>query len=189
MIRRPASLRRHRGSSLIISLIFLLLLSTIALGALRSSSTNVQIVGNMQARQEAASVAQMLIEQTLSSDEFASNPAGVYAAARVESDSNGDGVMEAVAVLGAAPVCMGARSVATRDLDPSDPEDAPCFASASLANPGVIPAAGGAAGSLCADTEWHLTSVATDAATSTSVTLHQGVALRAPMVGLNVICN
>jgi Tfp pilus assembly protein PilX len=181
--------RRQRGSALIISLIFLLLLSTLALGALRSSSTNVQIVGNMQARQEAASIAQMLIEQTISTDEFASNPDGVFAAARVEADLNGDGTSEAVAVLATAPVCLRARSVATRDLDPSDPADAPCFASASLANPGLVPAAGGAAGSLCADTEWHITAVATDTATSSSVTLHQGVAMRAPMVGLNVICN
>jgi hypothetical protein len=188
MMRPPILLRRHRGSSLIISLIFLLLLSTIALGALRSSSTNVQIVGNMQARQEAASIAQMLIEQTISTDEFASNPAGVFAAARVEADLNGDGTSEAVAVLGTEPVCLRARSIAVRDLDPANPEDAPCFASASLANPGLIPG-GGFSGSLCADTEWHITAVATDTATSSSVTLHQGVALRAPMVGLDVICN
>jgi hypothetical protein len=179
----------ERGSALIISLIFLLLLSTLALGALRSSSTNVQIVGNMQARHESASIAQMLIEQTISTDEFASNPDGVFAAARVEADLNGDGTSEAVAVLATPPVCLRARAVATRDLDPSDPDDAPCFASASLANPGLVPAAGGAAGSLCADTEWHITAVATDTATSSSVTLHQGVAMRAPMVGLNVICN
>ena len=77
-----------------------------------------QIVGNMQARQEVTAAAQMLLEQTLSSDEFARNPQGVFAAARVETDFNGDGVSDAVAVLAQAPVCLRARSVALVDLDP-----------------------------------------------------------------------
>ena len=67
------------------SIFFLLLLATFALTGLRASTTNVQIVGNMQARQEVTAAAQMLLEQTVSTDEFATNPQGVYAAARVDS--------------------------------------------------------------------------------------------------------
>ena len=74
----------ERGSSLVISIFFLLLLATLAMTGLRSSTTNVQIVGNMQARQEVTAAAQMLIEQTISTDEFARNPQGVFNAARVE---------------------------------------------------------------------------------------------------------
>lgn len=179
----------QQGSALVISIFFLLLLATLALTGLRASTTNVQIVGNMQARQEVTAAAQMLLEQTLSSDEFASNPQGVYAAARVDSDYNGDGVSDAVAVLAQAPVCLRARSVALVDLDPSNPQDAPCFASAALTNPGLLPGSGGPAGSLCADTEWHLRVRSTDAQTGASITLNQGVTLRTAVVGLNTVCN
>ena len=88
---RPLPHHRQRGASLIVAIVFLLLLGTLALTGLRASTTNVTIVGNMQARQEVSATAQMLIEQTVSSDEFARNPQGVLQAARVESDFNGDG--------------------------------------------------------------------------------------------------
>ena len=179
----------QRGSALVISIFFLLLLATLALTGLRASTTNVQIVGNMQARQEVTAVAQMLLEQTLSSDEFARNSQGVFAAARVEGDFNGDGVSDAVAVLAEPPRCLRARSVALVDLDPDNPVDAPCFASAAITNPGLLPGSGGAAGSLCADTEWHLRVRATDAQTGATMTLNQGATLRAAVVGLNTICN
>ena len=81
---RPVPLRRQDGASLIVAIVFLLLLATLALTGLRASTTNVTIVGNMQARQEVSATAQMLIEQTVSSDEFARNPLGVLQAAREE---------------------------------------------------------------------------------------------------------
>ena len=186
---RQATRFPQAGTALIVAIVFLLLLSTLALTGLRSSTTNVQIVGNMQARQEAIAAAQMLIEQTVSTDEFARNPQGVYAAARVVTDFNGDGEPDATAVLAQAPLCLRARSVALIDLDPSNPLDAPCFASASLTNPGLVAAGGAPAGSLCADTEWQLVARATDNRTGATATLTQGVTLRAPVVGLNTVCN
>ena len=177
------------GTALIVAIVFLLLLSTLALTGLRSSTTNVQITGNMQARQEVIAAAQMLIEQTVSTDEFARNPQGVYSAARVVTDFNGDGETDATAVLAQPPVCLRARSVALADLDPSNPVDAPCFASASLTNPGMVSAGGAPAGSLCADTEWQLVARATDNRTGATVTLTQGVTVRTAVIGLNTVCN
>jgi hypothetical protein len=131
----------------------------------------------------------MLLEQTVSTDEFARNPQGVFAAARVDADYNGDGVSDAVAVLAQAPQCLRARSVPLIDLDPSNAQDAPCFASAALSNPGLLPGSGGPAGSLCADTEWHVSVRSTDAQTGAAITLNQGVTLRTAVVGLNTVCN
>jgi len=179
----------QNGSALGISIFFLFLLATLALTGLRASTTNVQIVGNMQARQEVTAAAQMLLEQTVSTDEFARNPQGVFAAARVDADYNGDGVSDAVAVLAQAPQCLRARSVPLIDLDPSNAQDAPCFASAALSNPGLLPGSGGPAGSLCADTEWHVSVRSTDAQTGAAITLNQGVTLRTAVVGLNTVCN
>jgi hypothetical protein len=178
--------RAEAGSSLIVAIVFLLLLSTLALAALRSSTTNVMIVGNMQARQEAQATAQMLLEQTVSTDEFARNPVGVMAAANVQADFNGDNTPDATAVLTDVR-CMRARPVPLADLDPANPAHAICFGSASIANPGLLPVAGAPAGSLCADTEWEITSRATDARSGVSVTLSQGVSVRRELVGL--ICN
>jgi hypothetical protein len=189
MLRLLPNEDSQSGSALVISIFFLLLLATLALTGLRASTTNVQIVGNMQARQEVTAAAQMLLEQTISTDEFATNSQGVYASARVATDYNGDGVSDAVAVLAEAPRCLRARSVALADLDPSNPTDAPCFASASLTNPGLLPGSGGPAGSLCADTEWHLRVRATDANTGARVLLNQGVTVRTAVIGLNTTCN
>jgi hypothetical protein len=180
---------RQAGASLVVAIIFLLLLSTIALTGLRASTTNVQITGNMQARQEAQAAAQMLIEQVVSTDEFARNPEGVFAAANVVTDVNGDGQPDASAALAQAPICLRARSVALNDLDPDNPIDAPCFASAALTNPGLLPGGGGAPGSLCADTEWQLVARATDNRTGATMTVTQGVTVRTAVIGLNVVCN
>jgi hypothetical protein len=186
---RTLSRLPERGSALVVAIMFLLMLATLALTGLRASTTNVQIVGNMQARQEVTAAAQMLIEQTVSTDEFARNPQGVYAAARLVTDSNGDGEADAVAVLAQAPICLRARAVALNDLDPSNPQDAACFASAALTNPGLLPSGGAPAGSLCADTEWQIVARATDARTGATITLNQGVTLRTAVVGLNTVCN
>lgn len=187
-MRRHSSVKSQSGAALVVAIIFLLLLATLAMTGLRASTTNVTIVGNMQARQEVISTAQMLIEQTVSSDEFARNPQGVFAAASVGSDFNGDGVNDATATLAVAPVCLRARVVNLIDLDPDNPIDAGCFASAALSNPGLIPGGGGPAGSLCADTEWHISARATDARTGAAVTINQGVTMRTAVVGLNTVC-
>ena len=102
MLRALPDEGSQSGSALVISIFFLLLLATLALTGLRASTTNVQIVGNMQARQEVTAAAQMLLEQTVSTDEFVTNRHGVFAAARVVTDYNGDGEPDAVAVLAAA---------------------------------------------------------------------------------------
>ncbi len=76
MLRTFPDESSQSGSALVISIFFLLLLATLALTGLRASTTNVQIVGNMQARQEVTAAAQMLLEQTVSTDEFATQSAG-----------------------------------------------------------------------------------------------------------------
>ena len=184
---RTVIVRDETGSALIVAIMFLLLLSTLALAALRSSTSNVQIVGNMQARQEAQAAAQMLIEQTISTDEFARNPAGLKTVAKVETDVNGDGTAEATAVLAEVPKCLRVKAVPLADLDPANPADAICFGSASIGN---LSGGGGApAGSLCADTEWQLVSNGSDPKSGASVTIRQGVTVRREIIGLNGYCN
>ena len=70
----PRPLSRERGISLVVAIVFLLLMAVLALAGLRGSTTNIQIVGNMQARQEAVNTAQALLETVISTGDFATNP-------------------------------------------------------------------------------------------------------------------
>ena len=79
------------------AIVFLLLMAVLALAGLRGSTTNIQIVGNMQARQEAVNTAQALLETVISTGDFANNPTAVKANAQTTVDLNGDGTADVVA--------------------------------------------------------------------------------------------
>ena len=55
-MKTPSS---QRGATLVLALIFLVLMSLFALSAFNSSSSNLRIVGNTQARQESLATAQV----------------------------------------------------------------------------------------------------------------------------------
>jgi type II secretory pathway component PulJ len=177
---------QQRGAALIVAIIFLLLLSTLALTGLRASTTNVTIVGNMQARQEVISTAQMLIEQTISTDEFARNPQGVFQAAHVDSDFNGDGSTDAVATLAVPPVCARARRRDRRSRPRT--QDAGCLPARRYPDPGSSRPAAGRRGRSARIPSGTSSSRATDARTGAAITLNQGVTMRTAVVGLNTVC-
>jgi Tfp pilus assembly protein PilX len=56
----------QRGVTLVVGLIMLLVLTLFAVSAIRLSSANLRTVGNLQARNEATSAAQIAIEQSMS---------------------------------------------------------------------------------------------------------------------------
>ena len=160
------------------------------LTGLRASTTNVQIVGNMQARQEVTAAAQMLLEQTVSTRRVRAQSAGRLCRGarrrrlqRRWRQRCGRGLAQK------RPDACGRAQSRWSIWILQIPQDAPCFASAALINPGLLPGSGGPAGSLCADTEWHLRVRATDAQTGATITLNQGVTVRTAVVGLNTICN
>jgi len=66
----------QRGATLVVALIFLVLMSLFAISAFNSSTGNMRIVGNTQARQESLSAAQLAVEKTISSSNFHTNPDG-----------------------------------------------------------------------------------------------------------------
>ncbi|HEU4621913.1 MAG TPA: PilX N-terminal domain-containing pilus assembly protein [Burkholderiaceae bacterium] len=194
MKHTACSSARQRGFSLVIAIVFLLLFSLFALAGLRSSTTNVLIAGNMQSRQEVVAAAQVLVEQTISSEEFATNPTGVAAVARVDTDFNGDGTTDVVTQMRDAngattdPYCIRARTIPLNELDINNTNDSPCFSSSSVQNSGIITNSGSSAGSLCADTEWDITVRSADARTGSEVTMHQGVSLRTASIDLATKC-
>jgi type II secretory pathway pseudopilin PulG len=197
----------QRGSTLLVSMLFLLIFAIMAAATFRGSLTSVQAIGNMQWRSEAITAANDAIDRLLSSADFATNTATTTAqvnAAPFQVDINGDGVndiavsLPVVTVDGAAragPRCLRAEPIPTKDLDPALPADLGCFGSGSSGSSGlgIATGTGGTSTvtqspSLCSDTEWTITVRAADAVTNTSVDVVQGVGVRVPTTAVPT-CN
>ncbi len=185
-MRGPA---RQRGVTLAVALIFLVLLSLFAVNAFLGSTTGLRIVGNMQARQEGLAAAQAVIEQVVSSDAFARQPAAV---ASVPVTVTVGGVAYTVR-LTPAPSCYRVRTVKNSELDATNAADQSCMRSGALQQPGVEQTTSQLTGlladtSLCADTEWNIRAQVTDSRTGAQLAVNQGVAIRMAESDATLLC-
>ena len=182
---------RVRGATLVIALIMLVALALLAVWAFNSSTTNLRIVGNTQVRQEALAAVQAAIEATISSSQFSRTP-GAVAANPIPVDVDGDGVADYSVTLSPAPVCYRYLVKKTAELDLAAPgfKDKKCLGP-TRSDFGVDDdrAAAAAAGdSLCANTDWNVRAVLTDAATHARVAINQGVTVRVLTTDATKIC-
>ena len=143
----------QRGSTLLVALIMLVLLTLIAVSAINSSTTSVQIVGNAQFRQEAAAAAQQAIENAISNNNFQS-----ALPASQNIDINNDGTKDYTVTFSPAPKCISYRPVASTDAN------VPTQCADSSLNVAV-----------CYWTTWDVAATVSDAQTSASLVVHQGV--------------
>jgi Tfp pilus assembly protein PilX len=172
--------RRQHGATLLMALIFLVLLSLLAISAYNGTNTNLRVVGNMQAREQAMAAAQVALEQTVSSANFSTNPDQV-AANPVNVDIDNDGDTDFAVRITPQPKCYRSQPIKTVDLNPALPSDLACMKSGVVTTGGLemdTATGGAAADSLCANTEWNVRAEATDAATGATVAVNQGVAIR-----------
>jgi Tfp pilus assembly protein PilX len=172
-------LSRQRGVTLIVALIMLVLLTLLALTSFNLGNSNLQIVSNMQQRNEGIAAAQEVIEEALSSTRFFSTPANALAspcgAANTRCvDTTGDGVAD-VTVRLTTPNCVKAQSIKNTALDLTQAEDAGCSVG-TVQNFGVSGAVTG--DSQCADSVWEMRATSTDLNTEASVEVTQGVSVR-----------
>lgn len=164
---------RHRGATLTIAMIMLVLLTLFVLAMINMSTINFRVMGNEQVRNEALAANQQAIEQVMSTN-FPVNPQP----ATVAVDIDGDGTAD-YSVNVDKPVCMNSVPIKTTDpsLDLSDPHDASCLLS------GAFGTAGGTGNSLCANTQWDIKATVTDTTgakqTGANVAVHQGAGVRA----------
>ena len=180
MKRQPIPLRpRERGITLIVTMIFLIVISMFAVNAFNSSGSNMRIVGNMQARQESLAAAQQAIEETISSTLFTSNPAGV-AATPITVDIDGSGTADYTARITPQPRCYRAKAIKSSELNPALAADIGCLRSGVVQNSGLDSpdVAADAGNSLCANSEWNIRAEVADARTSSRVAINQGVSVR-----------
>ena len=168
-------LDRHRGVSLVISLIILVILTLVVLSGVTMSTSNVKSTANMQFRDEALAAANVAIEQVVSTD-FVSAPQ----ASTITVDINQDGTLD-YSVDVPTPVCTWWTNVSLAELDASNPSDIACFGGTRRG--GIGPGSGD---SFCANTEWSVralvaaTNIGTvvNKATGAAVTVNQGIGVR-----------
>lgn len=172
------SISKQRGVTLLVTLVMLVVLTLLVVSAIRASTINLHVAGNMQMQEEATSSAQQAIEQVISTN-FTENPVSSVVNVDVNNNNATDYVVNV-----ATPDCKGSTSITNASLDMADANDAPCFSSSTASNAGIFFESGvpvAAVQSWCYSQKWDVSAHAT--ATSGSgadTTVHQGVSLRVP---------
>ncbi|HEY3077250.1 MAG TPA: PilX N-terminal domain-containing pilus assembly protein [Burkholderiales bacterium] len=146
------ALHRQRGATLLISLVFLVVLTLLAVSGINTSIINLRTANNSQISIEAQAAAQQQIEQVLNSMASFTSVAGSDTTTNV--DMNGDGVND-YTVVTKPPKCLSISA-------------APGYSYAF-------------AGSAPKDTVWEVIATASDSVFGSSVTLRQGVKVRLPV--------
>lgn len=163
---------KQRGSTLLVALIMLMLLTLIAISAMNSTTTSIQVVGNAQFREEAGAAAQQGIESIISSN-FTLNPAASNVPVTF-------GVATYTAAV-STPDCISSVPVNPLTLNPNSAADAACIGSATASNTGMVTSGvvGTSTGQTwCYDQQWDIPATVADSNTGANTTVHQGVAIR-----------
>jgi len=145
---------RQSGATLLIVLIMLVMITLFVVSMIRLSSTNLKVVGNMQAQRALEASAQQAIENSISTYAFfsdAANNAGQWPAGNN--------------FLLPAPVVNGYAIQISR---PTCVNSAPAQGNTLKAN--LIPE----------DTNWEISASSTDSVTGAQINLSQGVRMRLP---------
>lgn len=188
MTRLPR--RRQQGVTLVVVMVMLVLFTMLALATFNLGKSGVQVVGNMQSRDQSVAASRQVIDETLSSTRFFTSPTDALSSPCDSSntrcvDVNGDGKPDVQTVLTPAPACVKARSIKSSELDFNNTEDKGCI----LGGAQSFGVAGTVTGdSLCADSTWEVSAVSTDTVTEASVQVVQGVAVRVAKDDIEASC-
>lgn len=167
-IGRNASRQNQRGTTLLIGLIMLVLLTLIGLSSINSATSNLKVVGNMQYQQEVLGAAQASINKVLSKGSYFSDPATAPTSDTV--DVTGDGTADYTVAL-AQPCILSTKDILVSELSLTNADDLLCLSSATLKNAGLMGQQTGAARSDCARVTWRVTASVNDTSTKAKVSL------------------
>lgn len=151
--------RHQRGIVLILSLIMLMVLTLIAVSAIRLSTVNLRTVANSQSRLEARSTAQRTIDLILSSN-FTNNIAGTEQTLTVAEGGKN------YTVVVARPCIVRYSPVQNVTLDIAKADDKKCLDTST--NPF----------SACADTIWQIQATSSSGWFGANVGITQGTGIR-----------
>ena len=148
----PASRNRQRGTTLLIALIFLVILTLFAVSGMNTGVINLRTANNAQLMLEAEYAAQQQIEAVLNSVTGFMTVA--VAATTTNIDVNGDSTTDFV-VTTTPPVCLSTQPAPGYSYE---------FAASAPK-----------------DTVWHISATAADSIFGSTATLRQGVKIRLPV--------
>jgi len=172
---------RQRGFVLVVALVMLVMLILLALSSFNMVKGDLQIVSNMQQRNEAVAAATQTLEEVISSTRFITTPNDSLAspcngAANTRCvDVNGDGKPDVTVKLTPAPHCVKAQAIKNSALDVTKADDIGC----SLGGNQAFGVAGAVTGdSLCDDSVWEAHAIATDNVTEAKAEATLGISVR-----------
>jgi Tfp pilus assembly protein PilX len=172
---------RQRGMALVVGLILLALMTVMAITGFNIGRTSLDIVGNMQSRQEVIAAANSAIQEALSTTRLFQSPTAVFlnpcAGANTRCfDVNDDDVADITVAL-ATPRCIQAQVIpnAALNLGSLNSPEAGCATGVSQTF-GTEGAQSG--GSLCANSVWEIVATATDNITEAQVVVTEGAAVQ-----------
>jgi len=173
-------LHKQRGATLLVTLVMLVMLMLFAISSVNTASTNLKVVGNLQAKSEALDAAQESIETLISTPQFIASPADAVLAPcgtpnTLCTDVTGDGTPDYTTTFDPAPTCVTVRPIKNAELNFSNMEDLGCSAGQQQ-NFGVAGAVSG--DSLCSNTVWEVTARTVGVGSGATVTVTQGVGVR-----------
>ena len=141
----------QQGSTLLVSLIFLVVITLFGVSAISTSNLNLRIAANAQFQQQAVSAAQLGIEKAIGSLTTFTAPS----VQTIALDVNKDGVTDYTATVSAA-TCLSSKMASGYSVEYC------------------------ATGACPNDTHWELISTVNDTVTGAKVTTRQGVMVRLP---------
>jgi Tfp pilus assembly protein PilX len=161
---------KQQGITLFIVLILLLLITLVSITSFKLSNANLQIVDNMQLRNQTIAAAQAAIENTISKPTFTATPnVAVTTFVSVGGSSTND--IQVVTT----PTCVEIQPIPNSALNLTNPNDVGCAVGIGQTH-GVVGT--NSINSLCSNSLWDIQAVATDLTTNATATVHQGVAIR-----------
>lgn len=181
----------QRGSTLIIGLIMLLLTSISLVTVYNMTQTSVNIVQNLQSQNNAVDLANSTLEAAISTTRVVNAPSAVFLVGCQDAlntrcyDIDADGETDVSVELTPDPFCVHSQIIQNNQLNLADPIDASCVIS-TRTDFGVVGSAN--QNSLCANSQWEVTAVASDALNNTRQTVRGNYGVRVSTDAVDTSC-
>jgi len=189
------------GFTMVVCLILLLVMTLVALNVFNIGKGSLQVVDNLQQRNQAQMAAQVTLDRVMSGTLFTSSPGAVFdntdcpsgvvvstgnsnglcvTANGVDASGNARGVV--TVLLSPQPACTQSSLVTLAQLNLASSQDRSCIVTSTIVGGRVQN------NSLCSDTLWDLNAVASESTSEASISVNEGVAVRTLTDNANNFC-
>lgn len=169
-------LRRQRGTTLLVGLIMLVLLTMVGLAASNTSTSYFRIISNSQFQTEAGAAAQSALNQIMSHGNYFIWP--TTTPPEIGVDINGDGNSDYTVTV-VQPCLLSAVTITYSELSSLSAADKQqCIGTANLQNSGIMAQAQGSKATECARVTWRVTARISDDLTKAVAEVTEGATVK-----------